>query len=185
MPHLLIPFATEEGQSRRIAEFAAGTARDHGWTATVVPVEGADAAAAAMPPDAVLLIASIHVGRHSAAAAECIRRSATLLDSVPSALLSVSLHAADPVTRGEAERYIEELLQQTGWEPTMTAPAAGALRYTGYSFLKRLIVRHIAGRNGLPTDTSCDHELTDWDEVRAFTREFLGRAPVRPEAAAG
>ncbi|HSJ13546.1 MAG TPA: hypothetical protein VK939_03970, partial [Longimicrobiales bacterium] len=49
----------------------------------------------------------------------------------------------------------------------------GALRYSEYGVLKRLMMKHIARSHGLSGDTSRDHELTDWDRVRSFTRRLL------------
>jgi menaquinone-dependent protoporphyrinogen IX oxidase len=35
-----------------------------------------------------------------------------------------------------------------------------------------VLIRVIAGHNGGPTDMSHDHELTDWDAVVGFARNF-------------
>ena len=44
----------------------------------------------------------------------------------------------------------------------------GKLAYTQYGFVKRWFMRRIAEREGGPTDTSRDHDLTDWPAVREF-----------------
>jgi menaquinone-dependent protoporphyrinogen oxidase len=45
---------------------------------------------------------------------------------------------------------------------------AGKLAYTQYGVLTRWLMRRIAAREGGPTDTSRDHDLTDWVAVRDF-----------------
>jgi menaquinone-dependent protoporphyrinogen IX oxidase len=36
------------------------------------------------------------------------------------------------------------------------------------------MIKRIAQQSGLPTDTSRDHEFTDWDEVKSFEQAFAG-----------
>jgi menaquinone-dependent protoporphyrinogen oxidase len=50
---------------------------------------------------------------------------------------------------------------------------AGALLYRKYGFLKRWIMKRIVARAGGDTDTSRDYEYTDWNDMRAFAKEFL------------
>jgi menaquinone-dependent protoporphyrinogen IX oxidase len=40
------------------------------------------------------------------------------------------------------------------------------------------MMKRIAAKDGLPTDTSEDHELTDWDQVRRVALSLMARAPV-------
>jgi menaquinone-dependent protoporphyrinogen oxidase len=51
----------------------------------------------------------------------------------------------------------------------------GALCYRQYGFLKRLMMKRIVRDKpgNLSTDTSRDHEYTDWDEVKRFAEDFL------------
>jgi menaquinone-dependent protoporphyrinogen oxidase len=74
--------------------------------------------------------------------------------------------------RTRAHVYVTDFLEETGWRPEITATVAGAIRYTNYNFLKKLIIKRIATENGLPTDTTRDHEFTDWDEVASFVDAF-------------
>ncbi len=62
---------------------------------------------------------------------------------------------------------------ETGWHPAAVHHAAGALRYTKYDFLKRLLMRHIAAKEGGDVDTSEDHEYTDWEALAAFVQDVL------------
>jgi menaquinone-dependent protoporphyrinogen oxidase len=51
---------------------------------------------------------------------------------------------------------------------------AGRLAYTQYGILTRLLMTWIARRQGGPTDTSRDHELTNWDEVARLADTVAG-----------
>jgi menaquinone-dependent protoporphyrinogen oxidase len=50
--------------------------------------------------------------------------------------------------------------------------AAGALLYTHYNFFIRWMMKRIVATAGGDTDTSRDYEYTDWNDVRAFARDF-------------
>ena len=59
-------------------------------------------------------------------------------------------------------RILDAFTTEHGWKPNMTASFAGALKYTQYNWLKRALIKHIAKKEGGSTDTSQDHEYTDW-----------------------
>jgi menaquinone-dependent protoporphyrinogen oxidase len=48
----------------------------------------------------------------------------------------------------------------------------GALQYSKYGPLKRLVVRAFAAVAGHDTDTSKDYEYTDWKAVERFAAAF-------------
>ena len=48
---------------------------------------------------------------------------------------------------------------------------AGALQYREYDFFTRLLIKLMMKHGGHPTDTSHDHDFTDWDAVERFGRE--------------
>ena len=50
---------------------------------------------------------------------------------------------------------------------------AGAVLYTKYDFVTRMVMKKISASEGHSTDTSRDHEYTDWGEVAKFTDEYL------------
>ena len=58
---------------------------------------------------------------------------------LPSAFFSVSLAAHGDTE--EAEGYVEEFEQQTGWRPARIALFGGALPYTHYGFVKRHMMK--------------------------------------------
>ena len=95
---------------------------------------------------------------------------------MPSALVSVSLSAAFPDGRAEAEGYADRLVRATGWQPTAVHLAAGALRYDKYDFFQEQIIRHVVLKDRAPDVIDGDHDFTDWDALGAFVDDFTGKA---------
>jgi menaquinone-dependent protoporphyrinogen oxidase len=54
----------------------------------------------------------------------------------------------------------------------MVELVGGAMAYTRYDPVTRWIIKLINRRKGGPTDTSRDHEFTDWTAVALFARRF-------------
>ena len=60
----------------------------------------------------------------------------------------------------------------------MTRTVAGAVPYTKYNWLKKWVMKRVVAKAGGGTDSTRDYEYTDWDDLRAFAREFAGRVEV-------
>ena len=56
--------------------------------------------------------------------------------------------------RADASRFVEELLQETGWNPAIKVTFAGGLLYREYGFLKRWMMKTIARDAGKDKNTS-------------------------------
>jgi menaquinone-dependent protoporphyrinogen oxidase len=74
---------------------------------------------------------------------------------------------------------IDVFVKESGWTPTHSFPVAGALAYSRYNWLVRRMMARIARKQGASTDTSVDHEFTNWplldryvSDVVAVTRAF-------------
>ncbi len=176
--HLLICYASLEGQTARIAQTIAAQVRERPeWDVNLSSVDEAKELAVS-DFDAVLLAAPIHIGRYPGPFVDFVHRQVDGLNSRPSAMISVSLAIASEHAdeRSEAEGFVTQLSTLTGWQPTAVLHAAGALRYTQYDFFKRWMMRRIAAKEGASTDTSQDHELTDWTAVKGFVDAFLDGA---------
>ena len=171
MMRVLIPYGTTEGLTARISEYVADVVRGHGHEADTVDLKGS------VDPepddyDAVIVGASIHMGKHEDYVRDFVRENRDALERLPSAFFSVSLAAHDNME--EVEGYIEEFVEETGWRPGMVGLFGGALLYTQYGFIKRHMMKYIARHKGNPdTDTSRDYVYTDWESVKHFAEEFL------------
>jgi len=67
---------------------------------------------------------------------------------------------------------VDELLEDSDWEPDKIGLFGGALRYSKYGFLKRLMLKQVAKDATGDVDTSRDYEYTDWAEVDGFAADF-------------
>ena len=96
------------------------------------------------------------------------------LERPPSAFFSVSLAANGDLPNAEA--YVENFVQQTGWRPSKVGLFSGALLYRQYGFLKRYMMKRIVrDKPGMSIDTSRDYVYTDWDQVNRFAEDFVER----------
>ena len=180
---IYIAYATKEGQTAKIADYIAGVVRAHGHQADTVDIGHAkDGVPAGY--DGVIVGSSIHMGKHDKHATGYVRHNRETLEKVPSAFFSVSLAAHGD--EAEAEGYVEAFKTETGWHPAPVALFGGALPYTRYGFLKRHLMKKIAGEKpgNLGTDTSRDYVYTEWDGVRRFTEAFLEQLPSPDTASA-
>ncbi|MFN3546451.1 MAG: flavodoxin domain-containing protein [Mesorhizobium sp.] len=172
--HVLIIFGTVEGHTRKIARTLSSTVQSLGHQATVF--DAGDLGDVDLDiADAVIVCAPVHMGAYPTAIAHWLKAKADRLASLPGAFVSVSLAAASPFPEEHAEiqKITGVLFEQTGWKPLMVHQAAGALKYPQYDFLKRLLMKHIAYREGGPTDVTTDHEFTNWNALAAFAEGFL------------
>jgi menaquinone-dependent protoporphyrinogen oxidase len=177
-------YATTEGQTRRIAERLASILHDHGFDSRAIDMAGPEAADIDWTRvHGVLLGASLHAQRHQKAADRFVRAHVADLNYVPSGFFSVSLSAAskNPEEVAAAAQLARAFPEARGWKPAIIASLAGRLAYLEYGFLIRLVMQWIARKEGAPTDTSRDYELTNWEEVEKLARDFT--VTIRARAA--
>lgn len=185
MASFLIAYGTSEGQTAKVAERIAETISERGHDVTTLDVSGGgehDVAAF----DAVLVGSSIHVGKHQPAVAEFVTDHGAALSERPTGFFQVSLSSAtdDEERRAEAASYADTFVEETGFEPDRIGLFGGALRYSKYGFLKRMMLKRIAAEATGDTDTSQDYEYTDWAEVEAFAADFAAFVEGRTGATA-
>ena len=177
---ILIVYGTTEGQTRKISHFMEAVLKDGGHEVTV-----ADAPETPPSPssyDAVIIGASIHIHKYQSAVLRYITHHIEALNKIPGAFFSVCLAVASDMDEEhkEAAKITNDFLEHTGCKPLMTTHIAGALKYTQYGFFTRLVMKRIARREGRTTDTSKDHEYTNWDAVREFAEEFAVKMKIHP-----
>jgi menaquinone-dependent protoporphyrinogen oxidase len=180
---ILIVYGTTEGQTRKISHFMEAILKDRGHDVTV-------ADASKTPPlpssfDAVIIGASIHIHKYQSAVLRYINSYIADLNKIPSAFFSVCLAVASDMEEEhkEARKITNDFLERVGWKPLMTTQIAGALKYTHYDFFTRFVMKRISKREGRTTDTSKDHEYTNWDAVREFVTEFAVKTKIHPVVA--
>ena len=174
MNRVLVCYGSSEGQTATVAERIADELSERGNAVTLAHAKHAPEDLSVSAYDGVVVGASVHFGKHQSFVADFVRKHLEELHRGPSAFFSVSLTAAqaNPDSAFEARQYVDEFLEETGWNPDITATFGGALRYREYGLMKRFVMKRIAGRERMDTDTSRDHEYTDWGEVEGFVEEF-------------
>jgi len=188
---IAILYATREGQTRRIAEYLAGA-----FQALDVIVDLHDLKKGTPDVehyDALVLAASVHIGSYEPEMVRFVKRHRDNLSHA--AFLSVSMSAAGvgdvqrtPEQRQAAQRELDAVLRRfvarTRWQPLHVEHVAGALRYTKYNFLVRFVMKQISKASGGSTDTTRDHEYTNWAGLERFASKITGGLRT-PEAEAG
>lgn len=188
MVSFLVLYGTGEGQTATVADRIGAVLGARGHDATTTNADEIPAEFDLEEFDAVLVGASIHAGRHQPVVREFVRTRREALATRPTAFFQLSLSSAtdDETRQAEAAGYVEAFLEETGWYPDRIARLGGALRYSRYGFLKRLMMKRIAAEATGDTDTSRDYEYTDWYEVESFATDFAafveGRLDVAPDA---
>ena len=179
MKKILLVYGTTEGQTAKIADFISDVLSGHGHDVTALDVKDTpDTIPAGF--DAVIVGASIHMGKHDKHVVAFVQKNQDTLARMPAAFFSVSLAAHGD--SAEAEGYVEQFEQETGWQPDKVALFGGALLYTQYGFIKRRMMKKIAGDKPgeLGTDTSRDYVYTEWDGVKRFAEHFAADLDADP-----
>jgi menaquinone-dependent protoporphyrinogen oxidase len=171
-------YATTEGHTRRIAQYVAHQLRQLGLDSEAIEITSDGSAYTAWDRlRGAVVGASLHTSKHQSHARTFARRFHRELSGVPSVFLSVSLAAAsrnaDEVAA--ASRLAEKFCTETNWRPSRIVSVAGCLAYTKYNWLVRLFMRRIARKEGASTDTTRDHDYTDWRMLEQIAGDLASR----------
>jgi menaquinone-dependent protoporphyrinogen oxidase len=180
MSRVLILYGTTDGHTAKVASFVGGELRRLGATVAVH-----DAATSNPDPDGydgVVVAASVHRGGYQRQVVRWVRAHARALRERRAEFLSICLGVLqkDPKVLAELGAIKRRFAARTGWQPAYYQLVAGALSYTRYGWLKRKLMRRVARKVGGATDTSRDHEYTDWDDLRAFAESFYSLCAPEP-----
>jgi menaquinone-dependent protoporphyrinogen oxidase len=177
MSKILIVYASHFGQTRAIAMAIAERMREHGTDPVVLDARYPSQLPSPEGFDAVIMGSRIELGRHATAIVEYARRHREMLEQMPTAFFSVSMAMAPPNTNPDPSGYMAALFTKLGWRPKCARAFAGGLPYRKYGWLMRLVMKRISKSAGHATDTTKNHELTDWSAVRAFADDVLAILP--------
>jgi menaquinone-dependent protoporphyrinogen oxidase len=184
MVSMLVCYGTGEGQTATVADRISEVLAERGHEVTARDASDLPSDFAIEEFDAVLVGASIHVGKQQPVVREFVDDNRDALAARPTAFFQLSLASATERGAAQAAEYVDEFLEATGWQPDRIGLFGGALRYSKYGFLKRLLMKRIAKSATGDTDTSRDYEYTDWAEVEAFANDVAafveGRLGVAP-----
>lgn len=176
----LIVYASRKGQTRKIAARMGNILEAAGHDVRVEEVLELPADLDLGTYDLVAVGSMVRYGRHSGAIADFVRARRETLAGRATAFFSVSGSMIPGTPDGErrAREQDEAFLQETGWAPDRIGRFAGAVAFTRYGPLTRWFMKRLERDSGRSTDTSRDHEYTDWSEVERFAESLLEPAAV-------
>lgn len=169
---LLILYGSIEGQTKKIAQFAADELIKAGQDVRVFDAAERTTAIPFDGVDKVILAGSVHERRHPKDFEVALSAHKKQLSDRKTLLVSVSLSAAFDEGQEEAQEYVTELKMRTGLEPDAQALVAGAVRSDRYDYFATQVVRHVVLRDRSYDPTEGTHEFTDWDALAATLRAF-------------
>ena len=180
---ILIAYATTDGQTRKIARFAADRLAGQGHAVELLNV--ADAKGLDLSRfRAAILAGSLHVGGYQKALAAFVTGARSDLAAMPTLFLAVSLSAAgsDPEDWAGVNRCLEEFKSETGWTPGRVEHVAGAFRFAEYDFFRAWAMRRIADQKGQKVEPGKDREYTDWAALVLALDGWLASLPPKAGA---
>ncbi len=179
MSEILISYGTSYGHTEKVVRRMSQVLHNHGHSVSAYRAD-------LLPPDicigtcdACIVAGSVISGKHQRYLLDFVRQHAGELNATISAFISVSGSARD--APDQARRCAESFVRDAGWRPTFIYCVAGAMAFTRYNWLLRLIMKLISRSHGGPTDTSRDYDLTDWPALDRFTAQLAEAAPARAQ----
>jgi menaquinone-dependent protoporphyrinogen oxidase len=167
---VLIIYGTTYGQTEKIANRIAESLQRRAFAVELCNAAVSKPGMALDKYAGVLVGSSIIARGHQPAIKDFIRDHIATLNSIPSAFFQVSASAgsASEHARAAAQQILQKFIADYGWMPILSASLPGAINYTKYSLLLKWYMKRASAKNGGSTDTSRDHEYTDWAEVERF-----------------
>lgn len=171
--NVLIVFATVEGQTQKIAEFAQSLAEKAGYDVTLFDAADKTAPLSLEEMDKIILAAPVHERRHPETFEVVLAAHRAELAERDTLLLSVSLSAAFEDGMDEAQEYITEMEMRTRFQSDLNALVAGAVRTGSYDYFATQVLRHVVLRDRDYDPGAGEHEFTDWDALANVLATFL------------
>ena len=182
--NVLILFGSTEGQTRKIAMFIRDRLERVGHKVRLI--EASDDIDVDLGGfDRIIVAGSLHGGEYQSSVVDFATAHHAELNRLDAVFLSVSLSAAghDKEDVDGLANCMARFENDTGWHPSRVEHVAGAFRFTRYDLLKRWALKYIAWKKGQSTDTSRDHELTDWAALERSVDSIVSARPTRQVSA--
>ena len=177
--NILILFASNDGQTKKIADFIKDTIEKKLIIALPqVIIDCHDIAQYAdfleKKYDFVIIGSRIRYGHHHKKIIRWIKLNQKKLSIIPWAFFSVSLLARKPVkATAKNNPYIKKLFRRFPITPDLIGVFAGRLCYQKYHGINKLMILLIMKLTQGPTRLDTDIEFTDWVSVKKFTDEII------------
>lgn len=170
-----ILYVSQDGQTRKIAQYLASTLESSGLSNEVIDLgqttPGPDLLAKA---PIIVLASAIRYGKPLPAAEAFIGNHTTLLKARPLALLSVNLTARkEGKTTPEGSVYLRKWIKRHNLSPAVAASIAGMLDYSRYGWFDKFMIRLIMTITNGPTEPTACVEFTDWKQVDDLAMQII------------
>ena len=124
--------------------------------------------------DKIIVAGSVHENRHQEDTEFFVVANLGPLQSRDTLFISVSLAAAFDDGALDAQSYVDEFIEKTGWRPDQSLKVAGAVRHGEYGYYKEQVLKHhVLGERPIE-DPQSDHEFTDWKSLAKSIDGFVG-----------
>ena len=178
---VLIVYGSRHGQTAKVANYVGSLLASSGIATAVASVDNLPRHIMPSSFDVIVVGSPVYFSRHLRTVRRFVLANRDALNRTRSAFFSVSGSAGghSEAERAEAQRCLLQFLEQTGWRCALAETFGGSMAYTRYNPFVRWVIKRIAMKKGGPVDTSRDHELTDWTQVRHFAdavSELVGRS---------
>lgn len=182
--NILIVYATTDGQTRKIARFAAHRFAEAGRSVELVNAEDTEGLDLSRFSGAVLA-GSVHAGHIQKPLQDFAAANASALSAMHSLFLPVSLAAAgkDPEDWKSLSDTVSHFLAPTGWKPSRIEYVAGAFRFSNYDFFRGWVMRWIAASKDPSISPREDKEYTDWEALGRVLDDWAAGLSARKGAA--
>ncbi len=179
MEKILVLYATKEGQTEKIARTLADHLAMAGVNVTLLDVTDYGAKSIVLGSfDCLVFGASIHIGKIEKSMVKFINNNADIIATMPRSFFLV-LMAAATRDAGRREKSLADVRRTFSQQVKVNFPEiemiAGALKYSQYKWPVKWLMKRIAGKEGGSTDTTRDHEYTDWAQVEAYAQKLAAR----------
>jgi len=173
MTSILITYGTGQGQTATVAGCIESVLSDRGFDVRTAHV-GEMPSVSIEDFDAILVGGSINNRQHRPEVLEFVREHRDAITARPNGFFQVSMASAVGSEWAEegVQLFVDQLTEETGWEPDRIGRFAGAIKYPRYSRFLRLGFLAYSALSTGDTDTSREYEYTDWGEVERFAVEF-------------
>ena len=175
---IAVLYATSHGHTEQVARRIADVATRADAVAYAFDIHNLAPSFAFEQYDLIVLAGSVEFGRHQHRLERFVKRNREKLARVETAFVSVSGAAIAPAGRGQANDFAEAFYRRTGWRPSASLLVGGAYSFTRYGFFTKWMMKRLAAKHGFSTDTTRDHDYTNWPEVERFA-ESLAKGGYR------
>lgn len=172
---ILIAYGSTEGHTQKIVETIARQLGEMGCSVGLTNTARLGEGSNPADFDKVIIAGSVHEQAHQELVEAFALSNRAILAGKPSLFISVSLAAAFPDGEAEAQKYVDQFVTTTGWQPGQVLKVAGALRHGEYGFYKEQILSRVV-LSGREIDPSQDQEFTDWTALAAVIDGFAAHA---------